>query len=191
MSKTSYQPRHIVFNTPLRYGFVAKFFHWLLALLFFVQMIIGITMGWFTHQWIKGQMYTLHKSLGIVILVLMMMFVLWRLFNCKPHWPATMSNLARVLAHCVHLALYIFFLLMPLTGWIMSCASGHVPNFFWLGKLPLPGVGINRGLAASAAELHYLFSWIIAALVALHAIAAVRHHVMLKDNILRRMWWGS
>ena len=77
-------------NTRTYYGSVAKFFHWWVAMLFLIQIIIGVRMGSISNAMIQWQAYTLHKSIGLLILISMILFILWSLINPKPRWPHNM-----------------------------------------------------------------------------------------------------
>lgn len=167
-------------DTKSHYGCVTRWLHGLLSVLIVFQIVAGI----FLDKW---GIYTLHKSMGLVILFLVLFFAIWRLFNPKPVWPLHMKSWERVLARWVHAGLYIGFILMPLTGWLMATASGKAPNFFWLFKAPMPGIVLNKSLAAVASECHEVLAWLLSVLLVVHILGALKHHFIYKDNIMRRM----
>ena len=75
---------------------------------------------------------------------------------------------------------------MPLCGWIMSVASERVPSFFGFFRLPLP-IKPNKALALFMKESHEIIAWILVGMVVLHVLAALKHHFINKDNVLKRM----
>jgi len=174
-------------NTRNNYGFVLRFLHALIFILIVLQLIIGIFMDDIPKSY-QGYVYTFHKSLGVVIFFVAIIFVIWRLFNVKPRWPENMWTLERVAAHTVHFLIYCLIILMPLSGWIMSTAAGKPPNFFWLGELPLPGIPVNEAISDWGAKLHYIFAWILGILVLIHILAAFWHYFVRRDNVMQRIW---
>ena len=177
-------------NTSGTYGSVSKFFHWLVVLLFFAQLALGLFMSRISNDALQSAFYTLHKSLGLLILLVMIVFVLWSLTSIKPKWPVSMSCWERSTAHSIHGLLYLLLLAMPLSGWLLATAAGHPPNFFWLVTVPMPGINISESLAELGGTLHLIFVWLICFLVGIHILAALKHHFISKDNILRRMWFN-
>lgn len=171
------------------YGRVTKFIHnGLVAVWVIVELILGVVLKYLPSGNLKGQLFTFHKSVGIVISLVALIFLLWRLANRKPAWSVEMPLWERLLARVTHSLLYLIIIVMPFTGWGMSTAAGFVPDFFWLFPLPLPWIPLSKPLAKLFSELHYIFAWVLAGLIALHIIAALKHHFIDKDNILKRMW---
>ncbi len=168
------------------YGCVTKWLHAIVAVLILLQILGGILL-----DYMPGWVYTLHKSFGLVILTLMVIFVIWRLANSKPAWPADMKSWEKCLARLVHICLYGGFILMPLSGWAMATAAGKAPDFFWLIKIPMPFVAPNKALATAMLGLHTELAWILSALILLHILGALKHHFIDKNNVLKRMCTSS
>lgn len=179
------------------YDGVAKTLHWLIALLVLALIVLGVVM---TQVKIpigtKFQIYQIHKSLGFTVLALMVLRVLWRLTHRPPPLPENMGRLERFGAHAAHLALYGLLISMPLSGWAMvSSASFQVPTkLYW--TLPVPHIEALSKLEPAARKpyeelfkmVHERLAWVIAALVLIHALAALRHHFIKQDDVLARMW---
>lgn len=174
-------------NTLEGYGSVSKFFHWTIAVLFLVQVTIGATMGDIANKFARSQVYTFHKSLGLTILTLMILFIAWSLTNKKPAWPGSMPSWERVSAKAVHYALYVLFILTPITGWWMSTASGHAPNVYWLFTWPMPSVAKNKSVAEFYGTWHEILAYLVTSVVIIHFLAALKHHFISKDNVLKKM----
>jgi len=179
----------LIRNTHERWGVVAKALHWLLALAILVMMGLGLLMVDYSDLQTRFQMYFYHKSLGILILALVALRLLWRLSNPTPRLPDTTPALERWLAHAGHALLYLLMLAMPLSGWVISSASGFGLQVFGLFKLP-EIVGADKELQSLAETVHYWLFWALAALVLVHVAAALKHHLIARDNVLRRMLPG-
>jgi cytochrome b561 len=98
-----------------------------------------------------------------------------------------MGALARLAARGVHVLLYGLMLAMPLSGWIMASA-GKYP-LTWFGLFDLPKLPVTRAdpLYELGHEGHEILGWVMLALVIFHVGAALRHHFVLRDNVLQRM----
>lgn len=169
-----------------RYGAVAQGLHWLIALL----IVVMFGLGWYMADLPLGQrkfdLYQLHKSLGVTIFVLTLLRLAWRMRHPAPPLPTTMASWEKTLAKIAHVLLYLLLLLQPLIGFLQSNAA-NFPVVVW-GVLPLPALlGADEPFAETLVDLHEWGARSILLLVALHAAAALRHHFMLKDDILRRM----
>ena len=100
--------------------------------------------------------------------------------------PADMSSALKLAAHACHWALYGLMVAIPLTGWLMSSAKGF--QTVWFGVLPLPDLlGKDKALGDQLAQLHWALNVGLLVLIAGHAVAALGHHFVHKDDTLRRM----
>lgn len=171
-------------NTSLRYGSVAKFFHWTISMLVITMLFIGYFMDDIKDKEIMGQVINLHKLIGLSILVLMLLRLAWTLKNPKP-LLLTATRWERIAERSVHDLFYVILIAMPLAGWIMSVAAGHVPHFFsWNISLPITQ---DKATAELAKTIHNTLALILIALISLHVLAALFHHWIKKDDVLRRM----
>lgn len=173
-------------NTPERYGLVAMTLHWLIALLIFGMIGLGWYMTGLPVGVRKIQLYQLHKSLGITVLALVVLRLGWRLANRPPPLPDTIRGPERLLARVTHFGLYLLIVAMPLSGWIIASAATLPTSLY--GLVPLPRlVAPDEATLHRAGAVHEVLAWAILVLAALHAAGAVKHHVIDKDNVLRRM----
>ncbi len=176
-------------NTDTEFGLVAKLFHWglvayLLAMLVFGRYIATMKVG-FDNLHLIGW----HKSFGLIALLLILFRLCWRFYTPVPGTLTRgTSKLELRLAHLTHMALYGLMLVIPLTGWIASSASGiEIYLFGW----------INVPLIAPASEqvenlfftLHWLFTRLLILFVIIHITGALRRHFVLGDNTFRRIWF--
>jgi len=181
-------------NSATRFGLVAISLHWLIALLFFAMIALGLTMTELalTHP-LKFPLYQIHKSIGVTIFVLVALRLFWRLSGMVPPLPATLTEFERLGARLAQWGLYAVLIAMPLTGWVIVSASPlGIPTILY-GIVKLPHIDFIAARADKAAiehraELvHALLAWSGVALVVLHAGAALRHHFWLGDDVLKRM----
>lgn len=173
-------------NTVESYGGVAKSFHWVVAVLVICMLAMGLLMGGLENGPQKMQVYGLHKSIGVTILVLAALRLLWRLKNIHPAPLPNHKKLEKILASVIHGLLYVSLFLMPLSGWIMSSAKGFSVSVFGLFTLP-DLVAPNKGLAEIAVGVHEIVAYTLIVMVGLHFAGAMKHHVIDRDSTLRRM----
>ncbi|MFM7404713.1 MAG: cytochrome b [Erythrobacter sp.] len=167
-----------------RYNRVARALHWAIAVL-----VLGNIAGGLLHDALEDtiNLIPIHKASGMTVLALSLVRIAWRLTWRVPPYPATMSAARVMAARTVHLLFYALMLAMPISGWIMASA-GKYP-LTWFGLFDLPKLAVTRDEPAYlvAREAHELLGWLFLALAILHIAAALRHHFVLRDNILRRM----
>jgi cytochrome b561 len=173
-------------NTHTHYGWVAKAFHWCMALMILGLLGVGLYMSDMEVSPFKFQLYWWHKSLGITVLMLVVGRVLWRITNPSITEIETMPRWQRLAAKAVHVALYALMFSMPLSGWLMSSAYGFSVSFFGLFTMP-DLIAPDKELAHFFNELHELGMIAFFACIGLHTAAALKHHVVDKDATLRRM----
>lgn len=173
-------------NTANTFGSIAKSLHWIIALLIIGMLIFGYFMEDFPAS-MESVVYNTHKTIGIIILALVVLRLMWRFMNTQPAYSASYPAIMQKLAHLSHYALYIAMFLMPISGWVMSTAHGKIPHFLGWFYFPMPGIPQNPVLANLALETHNTLAIIFIVLLVLHVAAALFHHFILRDNVLIRM----
>ena len=181
-------------NTPLRWGALSVALHWLTALLVIAMLAVGVYMTNVAEPFSSLQfaLYQWHKSFGMLILVLAAIRLGWRLTGGDtPPLPDDLRPWERAAAHVSHYGLYTLLFLMPLLGWLLvSTAEFQVPTVLFT-IIPLPHLtGPNPLLYTIAVWGHWLGGIAFALLIALHVGAALKHHFVLRDNVLLRMLPG-
>jgi cytochrome b561 len=173
-------------NSDQRWGAIARLLHWLIALAVIGQMALGwVMVGWRLSPE-KFELYALHKSLGITLLLLMLIRLAWRFLNVTPRLPPGAPRWEARAASATHALLYLLLLALPVSGYVINSAS-QFPLMVW-GVLPLPNLtGESEPLQIAAEYFHLAMFWVLALLVLLHVSAALRHHWVLKDTVLVRM----
>lgn len=172
-----------------RYSCVAIVLHWLIALLILVNFALGWTAHVLDESDVDQAITNLHKSIGIIVLLLSVLRLLWRLGNEPPALPEGMSALEQVAARAGHWLLYAFMIAVPVAGWWMSSAfpQRHPLTLFGLVELPFLPVRMGLPQAFAAHDFHRWLAVAMILLVAGHTAAALRHHFLLRDDVLSRM----
>lgn len=169
-----------------RWGAVSQSFHWLIVLLLLVQGVVGLLMGGMARSPDKIAVYAFHKSVGITILALALARLLWRVYAGRPAPVAGTPPWQERAASAMHVALYALLFAIPLSGWVLNSAAGYPLQ--WFGLFNLPSIaGRDHDLHELAESLHEWLFWLLVALAAAHAAAAVYHHLFQRDATLARM----
>jgi cytochrome b561 len=132
-------------------------------------------------------LYNLHKSIGLTILALAVVRIVWRLMNPIPPMPSGSQRWEELASRASHVLLYVLLFAQPIAGLVFSMASSF-PTVIW--GVTLPDVGNSKPVEEAFKAVHVYLSWAILGLVGIHVAAALRHHFVLKDNVLRRMLPG-
>ena len=174
-------------NTSDRWGPVSQALHWLIVLMILGLAIAGLTMGELPKTPKYFWVYTAHKSMGLTVLALVLVRIGWRLYAGAPKPVAGTPTWQERIASATHWMLYALILAMPLSGWLYDSASGLRP-FRWFGLFDVPKLTApNDALRDASHAAHEWLFWVLVALVALHAAAALYHHLFLRDATLTRM----
>jgi len=176
-------------NTDNKYGVVAKTFHWLL----FLMLTFSVVAGNFLASMPKGpeklQAAGMHKSFGALILMLIMLRLVWKLINKTPQLPDETTAVEAFAAKAMHWGLYGLMFAQPLSGIMMSQAAGFPVSFFGFFEFPV-FLSKDPELAKTFLSIHGTV-WIILVISVIgHAGAALQHHFIKKDNVLKQMTTG-
>lgn len=164
----------------------AMAFHWLLAVLIIASFSFGLYMVELPFSPARIKQYNWHKWAGITILTLSAARLLWRLTHRPPALSDATLGWQKTASHSVHLLLYALFFAAPLAGWAYSSAAGF--PVVYLGLIPLPDfVSPNRELADILKLVHRTLVYSLAALVSLHVLAALKHHLIDRDGLINRI----
>lgn len=174
-------------NTKEHYGLMAILLHWLMALLIIGLLILGLYMVSLPIGLQKLKLYGWHKEFGVLVLGLVIIRITWRYTNITPLLTPYLPLWEVIAARCTHWIFYFLMLALPLTGWFMSSAAGLPVSFFGLFVLPSP-VAANETLRILLQEVHEWLGYAIIAFICLHVAAALKHHFINKDDIMRRIF---
>lgn len=171
-------------NTEDRYGVLAIFLHWLMAIILIGLLALGLYMVDIPIGIEKLKLYGWHKEYGLLALALVIVRLVWRLVTITPSLQLPLWEI--IAARTVHWAFYGFMFAMPITGWLITSAAGLPVSFFGLFVLPNL-IAPNEELRILFQEIHEWLGYALIATIVLHASAALKHHFINKDDILRRM----
>ena len=166
--------------------------HWLMALLLLSQIFLGWYMEYSEDTMGKDSpahlaLYNLHKSLGIIILILVSARLVTRLTTFVPPFPETISPLMRAAAIATHYTMYALIVIIPLIGYAMSDSLGKGVKFF---GMPLPKIlPDNQELGESLSTLHNILAYTLLALIVVHVAAVIRHRLFDRpeNNVVPRI----
>jgi cytochrome b561 len=181
-------------NDTESYGLITILFHWIIAIIFLGQILLGYLMVRTTDFALQFSLFQWHKSFGFLILGLSGLRLIWRIANPRPRDPAGMGRGERVAAHLAHGVLYLALFLIPLTGWALASSSPlQIPTFaFNLIVIPSLPLAISDQAEAFWTASHAWLAYLSAVVAAAHMVAALHHHFWKKDAVLRRMLgWHS
>ncbi|MDB5446772.1 MAG: cytochrome b [Phenylobacterium sp.] len=177
-----------------RYTIGAMALHWLIAAFILANLLVGWRMI-FLKGMAQFELFQLHKSIGITVLLLSIARLAWRLVSPPPPLPEAMRPWERGVAHAVHWAFYGIMIFMPLTGWVLVSVSPYNlptllwrvipwPHLFWLHDLPMDG---RKAVEAATGRVHLSLAIGSVLLIALHLAAALKHQIVDRDGLLGRM----
>ncbi|SQD77034.1 cytochrome b [Moritella yayanosii] len=175
-------------NTKTAYGWVAILLHWIMALAILGMFGLGLYMVELTYYdaWYKGSLY-LHKSIGILLFGLLLFRTLWRGININPDSADKYASKFEVTsAHLVHLGLYLLMFTLMISGYLISTADGRGIMVFEIFNVPAFPLSVANQ-EDIAGEIHEILAWVLVLLAGVHALAAVKHHVINKNKTLVRM----
>ena len=173
-------------STSLKYTGIARSLHWLMAVMIFGLLALGLYMHELPLSPQKLQLYSWHKWAGVTVFLLVWLRLAWRITHPAPPLPASTPPLARRLAAAGHGALYLFMILIPLSGWLMSSAKGF--QTVWFGVLPIPDLlGRDAALGESLEEVHETLNVLLMIALAGHVLAALWHRFVRRDGVFERI----
>ena len=178
----------------IRYSFVAIILHWVIAALILTNLYLGFRMG-FLKGLAQFNVFQLHKSVGITILVLSVLRLVWRLLHPPPPATLHLKPWEKIAAASVHWAFYVIMIGMPLSGWIVvSTSKLNIPTVLYRA-IPWPhfpfvhdlSPGEKAAVNGASGTSHQIFAWTALILLGLHVGAVIKHHVLDRDAVLGRM----
>jgi cytochrome b561 len=172
------------------YSTGARHFHWWTVALLAVQVPLGLYMvyrGAATNfDALTGGLYDVHKTLGLVILALVVARLLYRLIHGAPTDEPTIAWWQKAASHVTHWSLYALLILVPLVGWLGISLYG-ARDVFGIATIP-PLAAQNSEAADTVLMLHKVLALLTVAVIAMHVGAAVvLHHFIRGDGVLARM----
>ena len=179
-------------NSAERYGLISKIFHWVM----FVLVVYLLLDHEITHGLPRGDetrrfFVWLHQSIGIIVFLLVCLRLIWVFLNKKPEHESTTPIWMRKLSTISHWILYLAVLMQPISGMLGKLLDGRAVPFFNIFRIP--PLTLSDGLAVEVIKtIHYdVIPTGLKIFIILHLLAALYHHFIVKDNVLKRMTWGA
>ncbi|WP_312394248.1 cytochrome b [Mixta calida] len=159
--------------------------HWLMATAILAMLFIGVAMV-STVSSLHALLVSLHKPLGLMILLLVLVRLWLRFFTATPPLPRSIPGWQRGLAHLSHWILYALMLAQPLIGWAMLSAAGY-PITIGAGIVLPPLLPVNNDVYALLRPLHSLVALLLFMTIMGHLAAALLHALILRDGVFESM----
>lgn len=170
------------------------FLHWVMALSFIVMLISGFVMTYMDlDKSLQFKLYQWHKSGGVLLLIAAFLRVAVRVRTKNPSLPESIKGLEKIAAKLGHMGLYALMFLMPLSGWIMVSSSIYgLPTvvFGWFEWPHLPNMQGDEAINKASKTAHFILALLFVGLIAAHIAAVIKHYIIDKENLLRRMAWS-
>jgi cytochrome b561 len=173
-------------NDHFDWGSVMRALHWLIALGVLGLLAVGWWMEDLPNSPRKIDIYKLHKSAGLTVLALMTVRIAWRLLDRRRPRPPAMPAWQQRAADTSHLVMYLALITMPVSGWLYNSASGFPLKWFELFKVPAL-TGSDATIKAVSGAVHEYTAVVLAVLAGIHVAAALKHHFVDRDSVLRGM----
>ncbi len=173
-------------NNSTHYGLISRLIHWLMALSIFFMFGLGLYMmdlGYY-DAWRKGSV-DLHKSIGMLLLLLLVFRTIWSFISTTPT-PLAGPKWEQMSAKAVHGLLYLLMFTLMLTGYLISTADGRGIEIFTLVTIPALPLSFDQQEDLSG-EIHEILAYLLIALASFHGLAALKHQFINKDGALMRM----
>lgn len=173
-------------NGPDGYGLVSRILHWGMGLLIVVLLSLGFRLTTMQPDLSTLWLYGLHKTLGLTLLALVLLRLVWHAISRPPMplatgWQVTAARLG-------HGALYLLMLVIPLSGWVASSATGI--DTLFADRWVVPSIApVSPELEATAFAIHGIATKLLMSLLTLHVLAALQHE-MAGQGTLTRMLRG-
>ncbi len=183
-------------QSKLGWGLVTKTLHWTVAALIISIMVVGIfaakilTYDNIAVRPLWGWLMNQHKALGCIVLGLVFIRAVWTLLYPRPALPASASRLHRRVAATSAVSLYSLMLAVPIAGIGMTLYAHKGFKFFGLFEFYGP-IARDMAVEEKFKLAHQISAYTLLGLLAVHISAALMHHFLLRDDVLRRMWFNK
>jgi len=174
-------------NSETTWGAVAKVLHWVIAAVLLVSMMYGWRMTRFPDRSLRFEHYGLHGSIGYDLLLLMLLRLGWRTFDRSPLPPPGTVRWEVIAAKAGHVLLYLLTIVVCIAGWLLSGTMRRPLDAPLLGIIPIPVPPVGRSYHELFEDTHKFVAYTLLALIVVHVAAALRHHLIKHNDVLRRM----
>ena len=174
-------------NTQQRWGIIAVGLHWLSVVIVIGLFILGLWMVELTYHddWYRTAPF-IHKSIGILFFLLTMFRLAWRWQSITPNELSSHTTFEHKVAHITHVLIYVLLFSIMMSGYLISTADGRGVDVFGLFEIPATVYGLDKQ-EDIAGVIHLILAISLISIVVLHAMAALKHHIIDRDRTLIRM----
>jgi cytochrome b561 len=165
---------------------VTRLMHWLTAGCMLSVFVLAFSIDFAASRASHNEILQLHRLMGLTIWLMTLFRLVWRQNATYPDWPEDLTKAMRVLARITEYSLYVMLLLQPILGVMQTNAHGDRVNLPFVGRLPAL-IGKNLPLAGQLLAAHKAVGFALLGLIAFHGSAALFHHFVRRDDVLRRM----
>ena len=173
-------------NSKTHFGIIAILFHWITLAFLLVLYPIGYVMTDMAISPDKLELYSWHKSIGFILLILVILRLSWRIISSPPPLPNSNPLLYRAIALTIHLLLSVCLIVLPISGWLMSSAAGFKVVVFRTFELP-DLIHTSDVLRIILQEIHFIIGIVMLSLISAHIFAFLYHQFYKRDNIINRI----
>ena len=174
-------------NSATHWGLVSRLLHWFMAIAIFFMFGLGVTMINMRLSPMKLEMFMVHKSVGILLLAIVTIRIVWRLLNPAPRPLRSVSKAQRATILVGQLLMYALMVCIPISGWIINSAANFPLQWFGLFEIP-PIAQPSLSTEEYAKTAHLVLVCTLGAIVFIHTLAALNHHFIRKNDVLKRMF---
>lgn len=172
-------------NSNKTFGTVTKLFHWISAILILGMLTAGFTMTNMADSPQKFEFYAMHKATGVIVLGIITLRLMWKIISEPVLTAPNVPFIYQALARLNHIAIYIFLIIMPSSGLLMSLYAGRSISIF--GFYEIESFTKSLPIADFFHTIHITSAWILVCLIAIHLSAAVFHYFIRKDHVVQGM----
>ena len=167
----------------MKYSFTSKALHWIMSVMIIIMLCIGYTLDSIKDN--KFFWINLHKSVGLLILILLLIRIIVRLSSKYPTLPKNTPAIIVTVSKLNIGGLYLLMLIMPISGLLTSIFYGYNVSFF--GLFEIASFGKYYSAANTTNLIHQISSYCLVILICVHICGGLMHHFIFKDNVLKRM----
>jgi cytochrome b561 len=173
-----------IINSSEKYGLVAKLFHWITFIILMVQVPFGFYLVRLEFSVLRIDLENIHILIGISLFYFVLIRLIWKLFNPSLKSEHSFFKGQALIAKANHFFLYLSIFSITISGVLKKLYMGEKLNFF---IFQYAFKDSNFQLADSFYILHIYANYLLIALVSLHVLATIAHHIFFKDKILKKM----
>ena len=173
-----------IFNSNLKYGLLAKLFHWVTFLILIAQIPLGFYLVGLEFSDERIELENIHILVGITIFYITLFRLIWKFINPSPTSTINAFKGQALIAKLNHSLLYLSILMITTSGILKKLYMGETLNFLFFDY------GFKKDnfvLADAFYQVHIYANYLLIALIVLHILAVIAHHVLFKDKILKKI----